>query len=197
MKKTSLLLLVCLALAVTVKAQEFKKFKVGVGAGYASPSGDGAKGGVLFTLEPAYRVQDNIQVGLRMEWAVIARGVVQANSTSSSFDVDVKAIGSYTVNGQYYFSNNNFRPFVGVGTGLYKLAAVAVSGNSNGNNSADVNIAAASKLGFYPRVGFDAKHFTLSIDYNIVPASKSGNTEVKNSYLGVRLGAFFGGGRKS
>ena len=55
-----------------------------------------------------------------------------------------------------------------------------------------------TKFGFYPRVGFDAGHFTLSIDYNIVGNSKvSGmDGEFKNSYLGIRLGGYFGGGRK-
>jgi outer membrane protein W len=187
-KSIGLLLVLALSLGVA-KAQEFKKFRVGVGAGYASPSGSGAKGGVLLYLEPGYRVADPILVNLRLETAVVARGSANASSAS----VDVKALGSYTLNGQYYFSSNNFRPFAGIGFGLYNLAAASVDvDNGNGGTVNQTVVASASKFGFYPRVGFDAGHFQFSIDYNVVPETSG----LKNSYLGVRIGGFFGGGRK-
>ncbi len=193
MKKTSLLLFVCLAFSVAVQAQEFKKFKVAVGGGYASPAGKGAKGGVLFYIEPAYRIQDNISVGLRMEQALVVRGF--SEDVPSGIDLNIAGIGSYTLNGQYYFNNNNFRPFVGAGFGLYSLAAVKY--DSNGQTDVQA-VASGSKVGFYPRVGFDLNHFNVSIDYNIIGATKvaGGDGEFKNSYLGVRIGGSFGGGRK-
>jgi len=192
MKKTSLLLLVCLAFTVAVKAQEFKKFKVAVGGGYASPAGSGAKGGVLFYIEPAYRIQDNISVGLRWEQALVVRGF--SEDVPSGVDLNIAGIGSYTLNGQYYFNNNNFRPFVGLGFGIYNLAAVKYDA---GGQTDQVAVASGSKVGFYPRVGFDLNHFNVSIDYNVVGATKAdGGGEFKNSYLGVRIGGSFGGGRK-
>jgi len=48
-------------------------------------------------------------------------------------------------------------------------------------------IPGATKFGVYPRVGFEAGHFRLSCEYNAV---KGGG------YLGVKVGAFIGGGRK-
>jgi hypothetical protein len=57
-------------------AREFKSFKVGVGGGYAVPStGEGAGGGILLYLEPAYRATDQVLVGLRLEGALMVRGV--------------------------------------------------------------------------------------------------------------------------
>ena len=47
-------MIACLTLTAVVQAQDFKKFKVGLGVGYALPS-DGS-GGVLLYLEPMYRV---------------------------------------------------------------------------------------------------------------------------------------------
>src|SRR5688500_14470987 len=85
--------------AVAVKAQEFKKFKVGLGAGYAMASGKGAKGGALVYLEPAYRFTDVIQMGLRIESAIIARGF---SEDVGDISLDVAGLGSYTLNGQYY-----------------------------------------------------------------------------------------------
>lgn len=186
MKRILTVAMLVLLTAAGSMAQEYKAFRVGIGLGYANASGKGAKGGVLWALEPGYRVNDQILANLRIEGAVIGRGY--ADETSAS--VDVAALGSYTLNGQYYFNNNNFRPFVGVGFGMFSLAAVSVSASTGGGSTEAV--AAANKIGFYPRVGFDAGHFTLNLDYNIVPETAG----IKNSYLGIRLGGFIGGGRK-
>src|SRR6476660_7720879 len=119
MKKITSVLCFVLFVAVAANAQEFKKFRVGVGAGYAKAGGSGGGGGVMFAVEPGYRVMDNLLVNLRWESAAVIRGTV--NDTGADFDV--AGIGSYTLNGQYFFSNNNFRPFAGVGFGAFKLAA--------------------------------------------------------------------------
>lgn len=188
MKKiTSVLCFIVLA-SVAVHAQDFKKFRVGVGGGYAMPGGEGAKGGLCVYLEPGYRVNDAMIVGLRMESAIIVRGF---SGSTASTSLDIAGIGSYTINGQYYFSNEGFRPFAGLGLGLYSLAAVKADGTGGAVAAAD------SQFGFYPRVGFDAGHFTMQLEYNLVPATKvDGGGEVKNSYLGIKIGGFFGGGRK-
>ena len=193
MKKFTYVLALALLASTLTYAQEYKKFKVGVGLGYAMASGSGSSGGVLFTLEPAYRLQDNLSIGLRMESAIIVRGFSQSSTSAS---IDAAAIGSYTVNGQYYLGGSGFRPFVGAGVGMFTLAAVSESVSSGGSN-VNVAIAAESKIGFYPRIGFDAGHFNMAIDYNIIPAtSVPGGGDLKNSYIGIRVGAFFGGGKK-
>jgi len=196
-KRIGLLLVLVLSVAV-VKAQEFKKFRVGIGAGYAMPSGEGAGGGVMWALEPGYRVTDQILANLRIEGAAIIRGTADATSAS----LDVAGVRSYTLNGQYFFTTNNFRPFVGVGFGIYSLAAAKFEGNSNGVSGASAS--SASKFGFYPRLGFEYRHFVVNLDYNLIPntqatiSSSNGtvDTEFKNSYLGIRIGGYFGGGRK-
>jgi len=191
MKKVIYVLALALLVTSAGYAQDYKKFKVGVGLGYAAASGYGSGGGVIFTIEPAYRIQDNLSIGLRWEAAAITRGYSQ-DVTGASFDV--AAIGSFTLNGQYYFGTGDFRPFAGLGLGLYSLAGV--SGNSSGSSFSATE--AESKFGFYPRVGFDFHHFTMSADYNIVPPTKDvlgGTGEFKNSYFGIRLGFFIGGGK--
>jgi hypothetical protein len=189
MKKNVMIACLVLVAASVSYAQEYKKFKVGVGIGYAMGSGEGSSGGVLITVEPAYRIKDNLSIGLRMESAAVTRGL-STSVAGASFDV--AAIGSYTLNGQYYLGQgSSFRPFVGAGLGIYSLAAVTVTGNSMLSNAA-----AESSFGFYPRVGFDYGHFNLALDYNFVPATKAGTGEFKNNYLGFRVGFFFGGGKK-
>ncbi|MEX2233702.1 MAG: outer membrane beta-barrel protein [Cyclobacteriaceae bacterium] len=192
MKRISTVLLLILVTAAGAAAQEFNPFKLGVGLGYAMPGGEGAGGGVLFAIEPAYRVNDAIAVGFRMEWAAVIRGL---STSIDSYDASAAAIGSYTVNGNYYFSNGNFRPYVGAGVGLFTLAAAAVEASGTGGSA---GAAAESKIGFYPRVGFDAGHFNISIDYNIIGKTtfEGSDLEMKNSYIGIRIGGFFFGGRK-
>jgi hypothetical protein len=191
MKKLTLLFALCVMLTIGANAQEFKPFRVGVGAGYAIPGGNGAKGGVLFYMEPSYRLQDQISLGLRLEWAAMARGYSESVEDA---EFKVSTSGSYTVNGQYYFNNNSFRPFVGLGLGIYSIKAASIEFDGQ---TQDLGLDDETKFGFYPRVGFDAGHFTLSIDYNIVGATEIEGAEgkFKNSYIGIRLGGFFGGGR--
>lgn len=213
MKKFLSLAVFFAAISITaVHAQDYKPFRVGLGVGYAAPAGDGAKGGVLLYLEPSYRVTDAIAVGLKAEAAVMLRGttITQAGSTSSASG-SVSAAGSYTLNGQYYFMSGGFRPFAGVGFGIYQLASASFSATNTGNTSTSTTsdaVSAGTKFGFYPRLGFDAGHFTLNIEYNIVPKSTNSfqvdsggsvttaKSETKNNYLGVRIGFFIGGGKK-
>ncbi len=178
-----------LLVAVGANAQEFKKFRLATGLGYAMAGGKGASGGFLYAIEPGYRVSDALTASLRIEGAVVVRGL---SEDVANYNASAAAIGSYTLNGIYYLSNNKFRPYVGAGFGLYNLAAVTVS------DSGDGGAAAESKFGFYPRIGFDLGHFNINLDYNIVGSTKFEGTDLesKNSYIGIRIGGFFFGGRK-
>ena len=174
-------------------AREFKPFKVGIGMGYAVPgAGEGAGGGFLAFLEPAYRATDQVAVGLRLEGAFIVRGV--KGVTDQDVKGDASSVASYTLNSQYYFNNNNVRPFLGVGFGLFSLAAAkfnTASGNDPGLN----DVGAETRFGFYPRLGLDVGHFNLVLDYNVLPPTDvPGGGEIKNSYLGIRAGFSIGGG---
>jgi hypothetical protein len=204
MKKITSVLCFILLAAVATHAQDFKKFRVGLGSGYAMPGGDGAKGGVLFFMEPGYRINDAMLVNLRMEFAAMARGTAE---DAGDADLDISTSGSYTLNGQYFFSNEGFRPFVGVGFGIYSLKAAKLGTEIEG---VALSAKDESKIGFYPRVGFDAGHFQLSIDYNLIGKTEADavyydefeeefvteKVEFKNSYLGIRFGVTIGGGRK-
>ena len=174
-------------------AREFKPFKVGIGIGYAVPgAGEGAGGGFLAYLEPAYRATDQVAVGLRLEGAFMVRGVEGVND--QDVKGDASSVASYSLNSQYYFNNSNVRPFVGAGFGLFSLAAAkfnTASGNDPGLN----DVGAETRFGFYPRIGLDAGHFNLVLDYNVIPPTDvPGGGEVKNSYLGIRAGISIGGG---
>jgi outer membrane protein W len=187
MKKLSFVLAFIVAtIAVNAQSTAFKTFKVDLATGYAIPGGSGAKGGVLFAVEPKYAVNDNITVGLRMEAAIMARATVDA--TGNLQEADVKASGSYLLTADYYLNTNKFRPFAGVGVGLYSTAGAKVD-----NSGTTGEVSSGNKFGGLPRVGFELGHFRMALEYNVV--GKTGT--INNNYMGIKLGFFVGGGRKN
>jgi outer membrane protein W len=182
--------------SLSLTAQDYKPFKVDVALGYAIPGGKGAKGGVLFAIEPKYAVMDQLNLGLRMEAAVVARGYAGAN-IEDDMEVDVKASGSYLLTGDFYYtSKRSFRPFSGIGAGIYSIAAASVSADDE-----TAAVGADSKFGGLVRSGFEAGHFRFAIEYNLVPKTKwtndeLGSVESKNGYIGIKIGATIGGGKK-
>jgi hypothetical protein len=176
----------------------FNPMKVDVSLGGAIPQGAGDKGGGLFVVEPKYAVADQFWVGLRIEAAVTARALEYSDGTASSTNVGASV--SYLITGDYYFTTTNFRPFIGAGAGLFRLASASVD-DFSGNSS---EIASATKFGEMLRVGFELNHFRFGVEYNLV-----GNTNVnsfdangdpitaqyKNNYVGIKAGFVFGGNR--
>jgi outer membrane protein W len=159
----------------------FKKFKVDVSLGYAMPGesgGSGTKAGALFVIEPKYAVMDELAIGLRMEAAVMANVDVNGGKGSA------KANASYLATGDYYFSNKKFRPFGGIGAGIFKNARLDISDETSSLDNIPVN----SKFGFLARTGFEYGHLRIGVEYNFVPD--------KMGYLGLKIGAVIGGGRK-
>ena len=204
MRKIILSIAITFLAIISVNAQSSetgnKPFKVDLSLGYAIPSGSGAKSGALFALEPKYAVAPNISIGLRLEAAVTVSGTSISNSNLSSSTYKAQASASYIITGDYYFSTEDFKPFVGVGIGPFTTAGLNVQNGSVANK----NVAASTKFGGMIRAGFEYKHLRFGIEYNLVsnttvpPSSSSSNDgyDIKNSYLGIKLGVLIGGGRK-
>lgn len=201
MKKASIALFSMLVVlcANAQQAALFKPFKVDVSAGYAMPKGAGSKGGVLLVAEPKYAVLDQLSLGLRFELAVMARGYESTGSSSVSNDLEVKGSSSYLFTTDYYFSKNySFRPFAGAGLGIYSLAAGTTA------NGGSISDEVATKFGQMVRLGFEAGHFRLGVEYNFIPDtelmnfSSSSTTKniSRNSYLGIKIGIVIGGGKR-
>jgi hypothetical protein len=159
----------------------YHAFKVDLDLGYAIPSvstGSGTKAGATFTIEPHYRLSDDLAIGFRFEGAAL--GYEQDNGTTDK--VKVSLLTSYAPTIEYYFADGGFRPFAGAGAGIFSQESVT---GSNGNATL---VPGASRFGFFPRVGFEAGHFRMSAAYDVV-----GNNA---SYLAFTIGFFFGGGKK-
>lgn len=186
MKKSTTFVLLIFLSSISF-AQEFKQVKFGIGLGYTNTLREDSFGGLL-DFEPAVRINDEFAIGFRLGFDLVARNDVELE------DYQAQLFYSVSINGYYYFSNGKFRPYAGIGAGLYLIQTLGFFG-----------ISLENKFGFYPRIGFDLGHFNFNIDYHIISPSEVDfvsffgipleNVRVKNSYIGVRLGVFFGGGR--
>ncbi len=181
--KKSLLLAVLISAAFLADAQSttstiYKAFKVDIDLGYAIPSsgsGSGTKAGATFTLEPHYRLSDDLAIGLRLEGAALGY-------QDDLGKTKVSLLESYCATGEYYLAENGFRPFVGAGAGFFDQSSLKAS---NGNATL---VNGATNFGVFPEIGFEAGHFRMSADYDV-----AGNG---NNYLAIKIGVFFGGGKK-
>ncbi|QJW89801.1 hypothetical protein HNV11_10635 [Spirosoma taeanense] len=197
MKRILPLLLVLVAFST--QAQNFRPVKFNLSLGYAKPTGSGASGGILASLEPKYGVNDQLDLGLRIELAAMARAyILNGQNTEGEF----KAASSYLATGTYLLSQTGFRPYVGVGVGLFTTAGTSLNSNSSTGNTGG-SIAVGNKFGGMVRAGFKTGHFNLGLEYNLVPPSKgvligsnglSTNYESANTYFSLKLGVDIGGG---
>ena len=201
MKKFCLVLTLGAVLSLSAMAQEsdLKPFKCDVSLGYAIPGGSGSKGGILFVVEPKYGFMNNrLFGGFRMEGAMVARFGGTYDMYGDPQDISIKFSSSYLLTGDYYFTDNyKFRPFAGVGGGVFILAGIESNSNSD-------ELSTGTKFGGMVRAGIELSHFRLGFEYNLVPKTTftgwdqngdpvTGLTS-KNSYIGIKIGACIGGG---
>ena len=169
-------------------------FRVGLDFGFV-PAQGGA--GVLFSIEPKYNIKDNMNVGLRIGAAGIVRDI---NDSGTSTSAKVSANSSYVATYDYYFnkSGKTFVPYIGGGAGFYTVGNVQFDDINSSNN---VTLDATSNFGGLVRGGFEWGKFRMGVEYNLVPESTlhdmDGNNRgtVSNTYLGIHLGFYVGGGK--
>lgn len=180
MKKNILFLFVFIAIGFNSKAQSenFKTFKVHVSplTSFLFPAyANGYGTGFSFSVEPAYNIDDNMTVGLRLEGAAFASG----NQSSGGGAL----VGSYIFTGDYSFGEEINRVFAGLGLGLFNGATVNYT-----TSSGSTEIAGGSGFGAVPRVGYQLSHLRLVAEYNIAPKNMS--------YFELKAAVTFGGGEK-
>lgn len=197
MKKITLVIAVFFALANTY-AQREQGFRVGLDFGVAVPSGGGS--GLLFSLEPKYNIRDNMNVGLRMGVAAMVPTVIRIDGKNTSGHI--AANGSYVTTYDYYFNKDgsSFAPYIGGGAGYYGVANFKLDDDVY-YDSSEGRWETDGKFGALVRGGFEWAKFRMGVEYNMIPESllqnNSGvkNGTVSNSYIGIHLGFFFGGGK--
>ena len=191
MKKTLLFIISLFAITTAVQAQStmYKPVKVDVALGY----GFGNAKGIVFAIEPKYNIQDQIAVGLRMEGAILGNieAETDASGTNTDATIDLSAISSYLLTGEYYFSNSSFRPLAGLGFGAYSMGSIQAGTSDDGVEEGKINV--GTKFGVAPRVGFEVGHFRMALEYNLITGQPK---DFNRNYFATKVGFFFGGGKR-
>ncbi|MEW7277066.1 outer membrane beta-barrel protein [Aquimarina sp. 2201CG1-2-11] len=182
MKKLLLFAAVALLGITATNAQ----VKLGVGFGYALPSGDIADftdGGLAAHLELGYGVTEDIDVSIMYQGEFLAGGDVDVNGTTAS--VGAVAIGSYMLNGRYYFTKEGFRPYGSLGLGLASIGSIEFENVSSNVDTSTSNFA------FRPALGF--KYGVLNMNVAYLSAGKVGEGEGETSVsdITINLGLLF------
>jgi len=192
MKKIFFAFLLMLAVVQVSQAQEEGKFRVGLEGGYTMPSGGG---GVLLAIEPKYNIADNMNIGIRFESAAMAKNVdVGPASAEASLTASVSYSGTF----DYYFNSgsSSFAPFFGAGVGYSSLGSIGFDIDDVEDIEGDADVEVDGKFGGLIRAGFEAGKFRLAATYNLIGKTDFGEgAEIKNSYLGISLGFYLGGGK--
>lgn len=181
-----------LLISITSFSQErnYSAFRWDIGMLYARPSGFGV--GLGFYTEPKYMINDYLSTGLKVELDLLGRAKWNADKTGGG---SLAYINSYTGFTDFHLGNGHVRPTFGVGAGLYRLTAIGVSTEDW------PEFDRGGKFGIAPRFGLDIWHFRLAADYNFILGQKGrfSGQEVyyDQNHLTIKLGIFFGGGKKS
>jgi len=179
--------------ALSLNAQQQGKIRVGLNAGVGLPN---AGFGLNGDIDIRYNILDNVNAGVQLGLGGFVKDVVNENFQSAT----MCAMTSALINGDYYFNKvtSSFAPFLGLGFGTFSIGNVQVLSTSTEPNPSSFSI--ESKLGGLLRGGFEAGHFRMSLEYNIVPNSKLVNLsnqvvgQTQNSFLNLKIGFYLGGG---
>ena len=105
---------------------------------------------------------------------------------------------SYSGTFDYYLSlgSSSVAPFIGAGVGYHQPGTIGFDNDSYDEELLEADILVDGKFGGLIRAGFEAGKFRLAATYNLVGKSELLEAvEVKNSYLGISLGFYLGGGK--
>lgn len=160
--KTFLLtgLLSCLFIFSAHAQFEFGNIFGGANLAYAKPIGnfsEFAKGGISYNTVLGYHLTENIGVGIEYGGAVTA-----AIDDGGGFDIYLYGLSNYLAKGWYSPTTGAFRPYVGLGLGLSKVAEPDVTIGD------DPTIEGAKRVGLGANLelGLNIKGFNLFYSFN-------------------------------
>ncbi len=200
-----LLLISFLLASFSAGAQTAKPFKVNVAGGYASPADkvdnkQVGKAGFIYSLEPQLELTKSIEVGIRLEQAFIKRPEVLDEvifyTTKANSMLSAVATVNYVVD-----VGIGFRPYLGIGGGLYYADKSEQIDQSSGNSTVYYPLPATTSLGGLGRVGIKFKSINVEANYNLIGDTSVTNGATrrtliaKNSYFSIKAGITIGGSR--
>ncbi|WP_025739593.1 hypothetical protein [Aquimarina pacifica] len=156
--------------------------RLGLGVGYALPSGDISDivdGGISAHFELGYAVTESIDV------SILYQGDFLVGADVDGLSYGNVAVGSYMLNGRYYFTEDGFRPYGSLGLGLASIGAIEIGDTEIDGGASTSNFAIRPALGF--------KYGVLNMNVAYLSAGKVGDGSVGDITINLGLLFSFGG----
>ncbi len=185
-------LLLFAAVAVLGFTSANAQVRLGFGVGYAMPSGDIADftdGGVAAHFELGYAVTEDIDVSILYHGEFLAGGDVTIAGQETSASYGAIALGSFMLNGRYYFTKEGFRPYGSLGLGMTSVGSVEIESDNDSLDEAGAD--SESNFSFRPALGF--KYGVLNMNVAYLSAGKVGDASVADITINLGLLFSFGG----
>ncbi len=153
---------------------------------------------LLINAEPKIKISGNGVIGLRFGLAVNSQ---KFNTTNQQYFIDDEydnAILSFVPTYDYYFNENKYRPYAGLGIGYYLLNYIDIN-RIGSSKILEGNV--KDKAGLLLRCGIEFGNTRYGLEYNFIPKAdiEIPNGEivgtVNNSYLGLSVGFTIGRGK--
>ena len=171
---------------VAASAAAYAQIGIGISGGMNVPMGDfgdkdkgGFKSGFGVGIHGTYALNDNMKVGLNTGYFSYTNAVI---------DVVTFRIIPIEATFQYYFADDGFKPYAGLGLGMY-LGQAAVDGKTD-------NIDAQNKFGINPHVGAayainDNLDVFGQLGYNMIFAKDDATGAVDLNSLKINIGVMY------
>jgi len=165
-------------------SRNYKPFKVDVGINLTFPANTDLTVGGGFFVEPRYGINDQLHVGLHLGTNIIGERQFLFHNTQAV--TRAQAIGNISLTSDYFFTNENVRPYIGLSGGMYRRSDYEIIDESSGtiinNQGTHVN------FGLAPRMGLVAGKFRMDATFHFT------GDNITN-FISLGLGIQFGGGR--
>jgi hypothetical protein len=210
--KLAVLALLAAAPAARAQSQGYQPIRVDltVFGGYASA--DATAFGFGAALEPKYNVTDKLAVGFRLEGSAFVTQTIDVDSGAggnANIEQGARAVSAYLAKADYYLTTSPTRPFVGLGLGLYRIAAGSQSVSTGGSDVSVVQAASAFRgFGFAPQIGVNFGGFRMAGTYHVITGGDMvvvtqavgggalNEVKLSKNFFAFEIGGTFGGNRR-
>lgn len=159
--------------------------------------------GLFLNVEPTLKVLQHAYMGVRFGVTLNSQKFeIDNNSQFYINEEDDHAVISFVPTFDYYFNENNFRPYLGLGTGIFVLSDIDAFPIAANPSDDEYKIHVDNQIGILIRGGFELGKLRFGLEYNYIhkadiaiPNSQIIGT-VDSSYFGLSIGYTIGGGKR-
>jgi len=220
MLKTKLSLLIVFFCLFNLNAQTESNIDLKIETGFLWDWVEGRMyfSGPFLNLEPKLKTSKNTFIGLRFGAAINTQRILTADHLQFYINNEFynggngnNAIISLIPTFDYYFKENNARPYLGLGLGYYSLSS-SKQGFVIGNDNEPFELSVENQIGFLIRGGinlqnvvvgrFDLSRITIGVEYNYIPTADVSISNgqkigtILNSNIALSFGYLIGASKK-